>query len=107
MVFWLEQFASKLHYATIVWYHLTVIQIHPLHQPNSIFAGMLMFTEIKVVELKRLSQVSMSFLVDSRLIYNPLQSELELAALKDHYNSYLADGISVYNPVSIMSAFDS
>ena len=105
MVFWLEQFASKLRYAAIVWYHLTVIQIHPLHRPNSIFAGMLMFTEIEVVELKRLSQVSTSSLVDW-LIYNPLQSELELAALKDHYNSYLADGISIYNPVSIMSAFE-
>jgi hypothetical protein len=35
----------------------------------------------------------------------PLQSDLDLADLKAHYNSYLAAGhISVYNPVSIMSA---
>ena len=105
MVFWLEQYASKLRYAATVWYHLTIIQIHALHRPKSIFAAMLMFTDTEVVELKRLSQLSTPSLVDW-LIYNPLQSELELAALKDHYNSYLADGIGVYNPVSIMSAFE-
>jgi hypothetical protein len=34
------------------------------------------------------------------------QSELDQEALKAHYNSYLAAGlISVYNPVSIVSAF--
>jgi len=36
-----------------------------------------------------------------------LQSELDPEALKAHYNSYLAGGrISVYNPVSVMSAFE-
>jgi hypothetical protein len=36
-----------------------------------------------------------------------VQSELEPEDLKAHYNSYLAGGhISVYNPVSIMSAFE-
>jgi len=35
-----------------------------------------------------------------------LQSKLTIEELKSHYNSYLAAGcISVYNPVSIMSAF--
>ena len=35
-----------------------------------------------------------------------LQCELEPEDLKAHYNSYLAAGyISVYNPVSVMSAF--
>ena len=39
-------------------------------------------------------------------IYNVLQSELDREALKAHYNSYLAAGhISVYNPVSVVSAF--
>jgi hypothetical protein len=39
-------------------------------------------------------------------IYNALQCELDPEDLKAHYNSYLAAGrISVYNPVSIMSAF--
>jgi hypothetical protein len=41
------------------------------------------------------------------LIYNALQCELAPEDLKAHYNSYLAAGqISVYNLVSIMSAFD-
>lgn len=41
-----------------------------------------------------------------RLIYDVFQSELDPVVLKAHYNSYLAGGrISVYNPVSIMSAF--
>ena len=35
-----------------------------------------------------------------------MQSELDQETLKAYYNSYLAAGlISVYNPVSIMSAF--
>jgi hypothetical protein len=37
-----------------------------------------------------------------------LQGELELDDLKAHYNSYIAAGhISVYNPVSVMSAFSA
>jgi len=39
-------------------------------------------------------------------IYDSLQCKLDPGALKAHYNSYLAGGhTSVYNPVSIMSAF--
>jgi hypothetical protein len=39
-------------------------------------------------------------------IYNALQCKLNLDDVRAHYNSYLAAGhISVYNPVSIMSAF--
>ena len=67
---------------------------------------MVMFTETEVLQLRTLSKVSRPFLVD-RLIYNDLQCELALEDLKAHYNSYLAAGhISVYNPVSIMSAFE-
>jgi hypothetical protein len=40
------------------------------------------------------------------LVYNPLQCNLDPGKIKAHYNSYLAGGhTSVYNPVSIMSAF--
>ena len=40
-------------------------------------------------------------------IYNALQCELALEDLKAHYSSYLTGGsISIYNPVSIMSAFE-
>jgi len=67
---------------------------------------MVMFTETEVLRLRTLSKVSRPFLVD-RSIYNDLQCELALEDLKVHYNSYLAAGsISVYNPVSIMSAFE-
>jgi len=49
---------------------------------------MLMFTDPEVIRLRMLAQ-----------------SELELADLKAQYNSYIAAGqISVYNPVSVMSA---
>jgi hypothetical protein len=65
-----------------------------------------MFTEAEVLTLRKLSGVSAPSLV-VRSIYNALQSELDPKALKEHYNSYLAGGhISVYNPVSIMSAFE-
>jgi len=51
---------------------------------------MVMFTETKVLRLRTLSKC-----------------ELALNDLKAHYNSYLAAvSISVYNPVSIMSAFE-
>jgi hypothetical protein len=41
------------------------------------------------------------------LIYDALQSGLDPDELQAHYNSYLGAGtISVYNPVSIMSAFE-
>jgi hypothetical protein len=67
---------------------------------------MAMFTEPEVLRLGTLSEVSRPFLVDWS-IYNALQCELALEDLKAHYNSYLAGGsISVYNPVSIMSAFE-
>jgi hypothetical protein len=67
---------------------------------------MLMFTEAEVLELRKLSNVSRPSLADWS-IYNALQCELEPEDLKVHYNSYLAAGhISVYNPVSIMSAFE-
>jgi hypothetical protein len=66
---------------------------------------MVMFTETEVLRLRTLLEVSGPSVVDW-LIYNALQSELALEDLKAHYNSYLASGdISVYNPVSIMSAF--
>ena len=40
-------------------------------------------------------------------IYNDLHCELALENLKAHYNSYLVAGyISIYNLVSIMSAFE-
>ena len=66
---------------------------------------MVMFTETEVLRLRTLSEVSRPSVVDW-LIYNPLQSALALEDLKAHYSSYLAAGdISVYNPVSIMSAF--
>ncbi|KIL58829.1 hypothetical protein M378DRAFT_170096 [Amanita muscaria Koide BX008] len=73
------------------WYSgLNNIQIHALHRRNSIFAGMLMFTKAEVLQLRELSKC-----------------KLELEDLKAHYNSYLAAGhISVYNPVSIVSAFE-
>ena len=64
MVFWLEQCQSMLRYAFIAQYHLTVTQMHALHQSNSVFAGMLMFTETEVLELKRLKEVSISLPVD-------------------------------------------
>ena len=87
-------------------YHLTVNQKHPLHEPRSVFAGKLMFTEAEVLNLRELSGVSGPFLV-VQSIYNAFQSELDPKALKEHYNSYLAGScISVYNPVSIMSAFE-
>jgi hypothetical protein len=67
---------------------------------------MVMFTETEVLQLRTLSKVSRQSLVDW-LIYNALQCELEPEDLKAHYSSYLAAGhISVYNPVSIMSAFE-
>jgi hypothetical protein len=67
---------------------------------------MVMFTETEVLRLRTLSKVSRPSVVDW-LIYNALQCELALEDLKAHYNSYLAAGsISVYNPVSIMSAFE-
>ena len=67
---------------------------------------MLMFTEAEVLELRKLSNVSRLSPADWS-IYNVLQCELEPEDLKVHYNSYLAAGhISVYNPVSIMSAFE-
>ena len=81
--------------------------MHALHKRNSIFAGMLMFTEHEVLQLRTLSNVSGPFLVDMS-IYNNLKSELALEDLKAHYSSYLAAGsIGVYNPVSIMSAFQN
>ena len=106
MVFWLEQYPSKLRDAGTAQYHLTVNQKHPLHKPTSVFAGNLMFTEAEVLNLRELSRVSAPSLVVLS-IYNALQSELDPKALKEHYNSYLAGGcISVYNPVLIMSAFE-
>jgi hypothetical protein len=73
------------------WYSgLNNLRTHALHRRNSIFAGMLMFTEAEVLQLRKLSNC-----------------ELEPEDLKAHYNSYLAAGrISVYNPVSVMSAFE-
>ena len=67
-----------------------------------------MFTEAEVLNLWKLSGVSNFSLVD-RLLYNfALESELDPKELKLHYNSYLTGGcISVYNPVSIMSAFEN
>jgi hypothetical protein len=66
---------------------------------------MVMFTETEVLRLRTLSKVSRPSLV-AWSIYNALQCELALEDIKAHYNSYLAAGhINVYNPVSIMSAF--
>ena len=66
---------------------------------------MVMFTEPEVLRLRTLAKVSVSFLVDW-LFENVSQCELEPEDLKAHYSSYLAAGhISVYNPVSVMSAF--
>ena len=65
---------------------------------------MVMFTETEVLRLRTLSEVSRPSVVDW-LIYNALQSELALEDIKAHCNSYLAASISVFNPVSIMSAF--
>ena len=62
-----------------------------------------MFTEAEVLKLRELSAVSAPSLV-VRWIYNALQSQLDP---KVQYNSYLAGRhISVYNLVSIMSAFE-
>jgi hypothetical protein len=37
-----------------------------------------------------------------------LQSELKLNNLKAHYGSYIAAGpINMYNPISVMSAFEA
>lgn len=67
------------------------LEIHALHTRGSPFAGMLMFTEPEVIRLRTLAK-----------------SELELADLKAQYNSYIAAGqISVYNPVSVMSALSN
>ena len=63
-----------------------------------------MFTEFEVQRLKTLSDVSRPSIVDES-IYNASQCQLDPGELKAHYNSYLAGSISVYNPVSIMSAF--
>jgi hypothetical protein len=68
---------------------------------------MVMFTEAEVLRLKNLSVVSRPSLVWFGRFYNAVQSELEPGDLKAHYNSYLAGGhISVYNPLSIMCAFE-
>ncbi|KAH9974258.1 hypothetical protein BGW80DRAFT_1491217 [Lactifluus volemus] len=67
---------------------LNNLKTNALHTRNSPFAGMLMFTEPEVIQLRTLAN-----------------SELELADLKAQYSSYVAaHQISVYNPVSIMSA---
>ena len=64
----------------------------------SIFAGVVMFTEPEVLELRTLSKVSRPSLV-AGTIYNVLQCELDQDVLRAHYNSYLAAGfISMYNP---------
>jgi hypothetical protein len=39
---------------------LTITQMHALDQRNSIYAGMLMFTETEVLQLRNLSKVSRS-----------------------------------------------
>ncbi|KIL70012.1 hypothetical protein M378DRAFT_156070, partial [Amanita muscaria Koide BX008] len=89
---------KNLQYAVLVgvtptaksgWYSgLNNLQTHALHSRNSPFAGMLMFTEPEVIRLITLAK-----------------TELKLADLKAQYNSYIAAGqISVYNPVSVMSA---
>jgi len=105
MVFWFEQYSSKSRDAGTAQSHLTDDQKHPLHESHSIFAGM--FTEAEVLNLRELSGVSAPSLMD-RSIYDALQSQLDPKALKEHYSSYLAGGrISVYNPVSIMSAFEN
>lgn len=69
---------------------------------------MVMFTGTEVSQLRVLSNVSTSFLVDwSIYILNDLQSTLTMQELEAQYNSYLAAGsINVYNPVSIMSALE-
>jgi len=52
---------------------------------------MLMFTEPEVIKLKTL-----------------VNSSLEIADLRAHYNCYItASDISVYNPVSVMSALET
>jgi len=91
----------SLQYAVLVgvtptaksgWYSgLNNLETHALHESDSPFAGMLMFTEPEVIRLR-----------------NEAKSELELADLKAQYNSYIAAGqISVYNPVSVMSALST
>ena len=68
-----------------------------------------MFTEREVDQLRSLSNVSWLISVWIGWFSPALQSELKLEDLKAHYNSYIAASsaghISVYNPVSIMSAF--
>ncbi|KIM74728.1 hypothetical protein PILCRDRAFT_695764 [Piloderma croceum F 1598] len=91
----------SLQYAVLVgvtptaksgWYSgLNNLETHALHKSDSPFAGMLMFTEPEVIRLRK-----------------EAKSELELADLKAQYNSYIAAGqISVYNPVSVMSALST
>jgi hypothetical protein len=84
---------------------LTVPQSHPLHRPDSIYAGMVMFTTEDVEKLIRLSNVSLmrlGVLLSSDMLS---QSTLKFEILEEHYNSYLAASkISVFNPVSICSA---
>ncbi|KAK2459529.1 hypothetical protein APHAL10511_008453 [Amanita phalloides] len=92
---------ESLEYAVLVgvtptaksgWYSgLNNLQLHALHTKNSPFAGMLMFTEPEVIKLKML-----------------VNSSLEITDLRAHYNSYVAAGdISVYNPISVMSALET
>ena len=64
MVFWLEQYSGKWRDAGVAQYHPTVTQIHALHTTYSVFAGMLMFTESEVLELRRLKEVSIPSPVD-------------------------------------------
>ena len=65
-----------------------------------------MFTEEEVATLRRLSEVELLSIVAWLVSKMLLQSELDPADIKAHYNSYCAAGvISVYNPISIMSAF--
>ncbi|KAH9974229.1 hypothetical protein BGW80DRAFT_1458312 [Lactifluus volemus] len=90
---------ESLQYAVLVgitptaksgWYGLNNLKIHALHTKKSPFAGMLMFTESEVNQLK-----------------TEVGSELELADLRAQYNSYIAGGkIGVYNPASVMSALE-
>ena len=70
---------------------------------------MVMFTEAEVQRLMTLSKVSRPShpYVDFGQFTMLWQCELELEDLKARYSCYLAAGhISVYNPVSIMSALE-
>jgi hypothetical protein len=78
--------------------------MHVLHTRNSPFAGMLMFMEPKVMQVKMEANVSHPSWCGLDDFHPPCRVDWSLQ-IKAQYNSYIAvHEISVYSPVSVMSA---